>query len=145
MIEPRVVALCDEFGIRIIPGHRYPEIGETRAAETMARILRRHGEAHLRQVLTTLVETHNNKVLLDEVGLWMASDMVRVRGADKIDSDWLDLWDRMPVGELQFIAQGLSGIISQRYALGGMVFERIYKRFGPDADQPDLLDDRRQP
>lgn len=145
MIDPRVQALCNEFGIRIIPGHRYPEIGETRAVETMARIMRRHGVDHLRLVLTTLAETANNKVLLDEVGLWMASDMVHARGANKIDGDWLDLWDRMPVGQLQFVAQELSGIIPQRYALGGMVFERIYREFGPDADQLDLLDDRRRP
>ncbi|UPT53375.1 hypothetical protein [Synechococcus phage Ssp-JY39] len=144
MTDPRIPALCDEYGIRIIPGHRYPEIGETRAVETLARILRRYGEGHLRHVLTTLAETANNKALLDEVGLWMASDMVRARGAEKIDSDWLELWDRMPVGELQFVAQELSGVIPQRYALGGMVFERIYRRFGPDADQLDLLDDRRR-
>lgn len=135
--------LCGEFGIRIIDRHRYPDIGETRAVETMARILRRYGENHLRLVLTTLAETANNKALLDEAGLWMASDMVRARGADRIDEAWLKLWDRMPVGELQFMCQELSGIVPQRYALGGMVYERVYREFGPGADQLDLLDDRR--
>jgi hypothetical protein len=143
MIDPRVTALCSEFGIEIVPKHRYPEPGQTRAVETMARIIRRYGVEHMRMVMTTLRETANNHALLDEAGLWMASDMVLVRGIDRIDSAWLDLWDRVEVGKLQFMTQSLAGIVPQRYALGGMVYERIYKEFGPDAGQSDLFDDAR--
>jgi len=145
LVPAHIRRLCDEFRIEIIDGHRYPEIGQTRAVETLARIYRRHGETHLRMVLTTLAETANNKALLDEVGLWMASDMVLIRGVDHIDSDWLDLWDRMPVGQLQYVCQDLSGLVPQRYALGGMVYERIFRRFGENADQLDLFDDMRRP
>jgi hypothetical protein len=137
--------LCDEFGIAIVPKHRYPEPGQTRAVATIDRIYRRYGEDHLRLVLTTLVETANNKILLDEVGLWMASDMVlkcRPIIEDRA-AEWLELWDAIPAGELQFVCQELRGVISQRFALGGMIYERIYRRFGPYADQPDLFDDRR--
>ena len=142
-VHPIVAALCLEFGIIIIPPTRYPELRETRATETMARILRRFGEVHLRMVLRTLVETSNNMALLDEAGLWMASDLVRRRGIDRIDSEWLDQWDSMPVGQLQFVAQRLAGTIPVRYALGGMVYERIYRRLEKDnPDQLDLLDDR---
>jgi len=143
MIDPRVIDLCREFNVEIIPGTRYPEVGQTRAPDTLRRIIDRYGIEHARMVMTTLVETANNKALLDEVSLWMASDMIRFRGLDKIDSDWLDLWDATPVGRLQFICQELSGIVPQRYALGGMMFERIYHIFGPNADQLDMLDDRR--
>lgn len=135
--------LCDEFDIVIVDRHRYPEIGQTRAVETLARIYRRYGEAHLRMVLTTLAETANNKVLLDEVGLWMASDMVR-KCASLIEDragEWLELWDAMPVGQLQFVCHELRGAIPLRFALGGMVYERIFRRFG--SDQMDLFDDRR--
>jgi len=135
--------ICAEFGITIVDGHRYPEIGQTRAVATLERILRRHGEGHLRLVLTTLAETANNKVLLDEVGLWMASDMIRACAGivEARAADWLHAWDQMPVGELQFICQDLRGIVPQRTALGGMVFERLYRRFG--SAQIDLFDDRR--
>lgn len=146
MIVPaHIMRLCDEFGVLIVDKHRYPGPGETRAVETMARIYRRHGEEHFRLVLSTLVETANNKVLLDEVGLWMASDLVlKCRGIiERRAGDWLETWDAIPGGELQFVCQELSGIIPQRYALGGMIYERIYRRFGPNADQLDLLDDRR--
>jgi hypothetical protein len=49
----------------------------------------------------------------------------------------------MPVGPLQAVAQKLAGIIPVRYALDGMLFERIEGRFGEAADQPDLFSDRR--
>ncbi len=145
-VPDHIRRLCDEFSIEIIDGHRYPEVGQTRAIETLSRICRRYGETHLRLVLSTLAETANNKVLLDEVGLWMASDMVR-KSAPLIEAragEWLELWDAMPVGQLQFVCQDLSGLIPQRYALGGMVYERIFRRFGRDADQFDLFDDRRR-
>lgn len=144
-IPPHVQRLCDEFGIRIVPKHRYPELGETRAVATIDRIWRRYGEEHVRIVLTTLFETANNKMLLDEFGLWMVSDMVRKCQAIIEDrtSDWLELWDILPAGELQYVCQDLRGIVPQRYALGGMIYERIYRRFGPYADQMDLFDDRR--
>lgn len=77
LTDPRVQALCDELGIKIVDRHRYPEPGEARAVETLARIIRRHGEGHLRLVLSTLAETDNNKGQLDEVLFWAASDMVR--------------------------------------------------------------------
>ncbi|NTS31289.1 hypothetical protein HQ945_08475 [Phyllobacterium sp. BT25] len=113
---------------------------------TLERIARRFGEGHLRLVLSTLAETANNKLLLDEVGLWMASDMIRACRSivENRTGDWLETWDAMPVGELQFITHDLSGVVSQRHALGGMVYERLYRRFGPNSDQLDLLDDRRR-
>lgn len=146
MIDPRVSALCQEFGVKIVPAHIYPQIRETRAPETLRRIINRHGMEHARLVLSTLAETSNNAVLLDEVALWMCSDMLRALPlvVEHQASDWLATWDAMPVGQLQFVTQDLSGIVPQRHALGGMVYERLYRRFGPNAEQLDLLDDRRR-
>lgn len=144
-VSPAVQSLCEEFGVEIVGKSAYPGPRQTRAVETLARILRRHGEDHLRLVMTTLVETANNHVLLDEVGLWSASDMIRARPdiIERRAADWLEWWDRMPVGPLQAVAQKLAGIIPVRYALDGMLFERIEGRFGEAADQPDLFSDRR--
>lgn len=145
MIDPRAIALCGEFGIEIIGKSRYPEPGQTRAPETMSRIVRRHGVDHMRLVLTTLRETANNHALLDEVGLWACSDMVRA-SPEIIEEDagaWLAFWDAMPVGQLQAIAQEVAGVLPVRYALDGMLYERISGRFGKRFSEPDLFDDRR--
>jgi len=145
-VPAHITAICQEFGVEIVPGHRYPDIGQTRAIETMNRIWKRYGEDHLRMVMRTLCETANNKALLDETGFWAASDLVRAY-ADIIEADpeaWFTAWDDTPVGELQFSCHRLRGIVSQRFALAGMVHERLYRRFGPSAAQPDLYDDRRR-
>lgn len=145
-VPSHIQRLCDEFGIAIIDGRRYPEIGETRATETLARIWAAHGEEHARWVMRTLAETSNNKALIDEVGLWMASDLVRAYW-DVIDSrpsEWFETWDACPVGELQFSLHRVRGIVKQRHALAGMVHERLYRRFEVDQNQSDLLDERRR-
>ncbi len=139
MIDTRVQALCDEFGIEIIPAHRYPEIGQTRAVKTILRIIRRYGEDHARWVLRTLVETSNNKALIDETGLWAASDLVRAYWDDlQVDPEaWFEVWDSVPVGKRQWeIQQRLSGIVNQRAALAGAVNRHLFERF--DAPQPEL-------
>ncbi|WP_287139135.1 hypothetical protein [Mesorhizobium sp.] len=135
MTDPRVQALCDELGIKIVDRHRYPEPGEARAVETLARIIRRHGEGHLRLVLSTLAETDNNKGQLDEVLFWAASDMVRAcpEILKRRAGDWLTMWDVCPLGELQFIAQDLRGVVPLIFAFVGMLYERVVKAFGPRA------------
>lgn len=139
-----IARLCAEFGIRIIDGRRYPEIGETRAVATLVRIERRHGPGHLRLVLATLAQTENNKACLDEYALNSISDLIRACPSiiENRMSDWLEVFDAAPVGELQFIARDLIGITPQRHALSGLLYERIVRRFGPGYAQPDLFDDR---
>lgn len=146
IIPTHVQQLLDEFGIVPIPGSRYPDVGEIRAIVTIDRIWRRYGEDHIRMVMRTLVETANNKALLDEVSLWAASDLVRAY-ADVIENDpeaWFEVWDKTPVGELQFSLRRVRGFVPQRAALAGLIHERLYRRFELDQSQPDLLDERRQ-
>ena len=54
MIDPRVIDLCREFNVEIIPGTRYPEVGQTRAPDTLRRIIDRYGIEHARMVMTTI-------------------------------------------------------------------------------------------
>lgn len=147
MTNPRVSAIAAEFGVTLIDKHRDPAPGETRAVNTLSRILNRHGEDHLRMVLTTLAETDNNKASLDEASLWATSDLVRAcKGIIDADaSQWLSLWDAMPVGQMQRLTRDLSGLVPRRHALAALLYERIVRRFGPGAAQPDLFDDRRMP
>ncbi|RWP35037.1 hypothetical protein [Mesorhizobium sp.] len=146
MTDPRVQALCDELGIKIVDRHRYPEPGEARAVETLARIIRRHGEGHLRLVLSTLAETDNNKGQLDEVLFWAASDMVRAcpEILERRAGDWLTMWDVCPLGELQFIAQDLRGVVPLIFAFCRYAIRAGGQGIWPASIQPDLFDDRRR-
>lgn len=145
MIDLRVQSICDEFGLRIIPPHRYPDIGETRAPKTILKIIRKRGEDHARWVIRTIMETANNKTLADEMALWAISDLVLAYW-DDIQADpeaWFEVWDSVPVGRRQWeIQQRLSGIVNQRAALAGVVNRHLYERF--DAPQPELPLERGQ-
>ena len=141
MPDPRVSALCREFGIEIIPPHKYPEIGQTRATGSIERIIRKYGEDHTRWVLRTLAETANSKALLDETGIWAASDLVLAYWTELQDDPeaWFQVWDAAPVGLRQWeIQRRLAGIVNQRAALAGAINKHLYERF--DQSQPDLLE-----
>jgi len=143
MIDKRIHSLCQEYGIAIVDGRAYPGIRETRAVVTLDRILSARGEPHLRMVLSTVAETENNQGYIDKHLLWAVSDLV---GAchlivEASPIEWLECFDAAPVAELQYIAKRLP---HQRFALVGMLFERVVRKFGPNAAQGDLFDDRRR-
>jgi hypothetical protein len=143
MIDPRVQAICEEFGIKIVDARTYPGIRETRAIATMERILHAKGYEHFRLVMMTLGETENNQGQIDEFLLYAVSDLVEAYG-ELIEDDasrWLSCFDRAPIGELQYIVRHQR---RQRHKLFGMIAERIYIAFGPKSVQPDLFDDRRR-
>jgi hypothetical protein len=146
LIDPRVFTICQEYGIAIVDGRAYPDIRQTRAVVTMERILRSRGEAHFRMVMSTLAETDNNQGQLDEYLFWAVSDLVEACHAiiEERPTEWLECFDKTPVGQLQFIARDLSGITHQRHALAGMLYERVVRVFGPNAAQGDLFDERRR-
>lgn len=135
MIDPRVPSLCDEYGLRIVDGRSYPGIRETRAVFTMDKILRLKGEGHFRMVLSTVAETENNAGEIDKYLLSAISDLVERFNflIEARTSEWLMVFDAAPIGELQFIARKVR---HQRFALVGMLTERIVRYFGPTFDTP---------
>lgn len=147
MIDPRVQALCDEFGIVIVPKHRYPRLGETRAVAAIRKVIERGGMDDARLVLQTLTETSNNKASLEAECIGATFDLVRAcrQQYEEDPSRWFEVWDRCPIGELQAMVRELRGEVPLRSALAGLIYERIWRAFGPRATQPDLYDDRMLP
>lgn len=123
-VPTQVRALCDEFGIRIIHRFKTPNPGETRAVATISKIIGKRGEPHARMVLSLLAESRGNAGLIDEVGLWAMSDLVTacVDVVEDRATDLFDLMDGVPLGAYMAIASELSGVVSQRYALVGMLY-----------------------
>jgi hypothetical protein len=135
--EGVVVGLCSEFGVKIVDKHRYPMPGETRALVTIERIIRRHGLAHTRLVMSTLAETEGgNSGLIDETSLWAVSDLVRACEAwiEADTSRWLFAWDALPMGAYMYPVQGLRGVSHQRHALAGLCYVFLCTWFGPNAE-----------
>lgn len=145
----RALTMFNEVGITVVPANVAPAVGQTRAVVTLERIINRHGEAHARFVVMTMAETANNRGAITETTLWAVSDVLRAAQKnfpDLIENDteaWFQFWDGIPLGWLEYWCLDLEGIISKRHALAGMCYERLRRRFGDLAIQPDLLDDRR--
>ena len=144
MTDPRVQALCSEFGLEIVSRHTTPAIGQTRAPAAIRKMIEASDEGTARIVLRSLVETANKSPLDREV-IGAAYDLLRACRGHYEDnpSKWLEVWDRTPVAELQAVAHDLRGFTPLRPALAGMIYERIWRAYGPRSTQPDLLDDRR--
>lgn len=129
-----VQRLCEEFEIKIVPKHIFPMPGETRAIATVGKILQKHGEEHMRLVLTTLVETTGNHGLVTEVTLWAVSDLLLAcpQWVEARTSEWLEAWDRLPFGQMIYISQELRGRVSQRAALVGLVYSWLRAELDPE-------------
>lgn len=120
----KVAGLCAEFDIEVISKHRPPLPGQTRATATIARIIDKRGEDHVRLVLSALGETRGNNALIDEVTLWAVSDLF-LACADIVEDDIstvLDLFDQLPFGPLIATVNELRGIVPQRPALAGVLY-----------------------
>lgn len=124
LIDPHVRALCAEFNVQIISKSAYPMPGQTRAVASIGRLIRNHGEAHARLVLTVLTECKGNHALIDEMALNAVSNLV-LACSDMIEEDasaFLDLFDQIPFGPLMMLASELRGIVHQGHALAGMLY-----------------------
>lgn len=145
MTDPRVLALLLEFRIEAIAKSAYPKPGQTRAVGTIRRIMERHGEAHMRDIMTVLAETSNNRASLEAEVFGATSDILRAcqHWYEADPSKFLAVFDATPIGELQAVAHDLRGFVPLRAALCGMLYERVWRAYGPRSTQPDLLDDRR--
>ncbi|WP_144378505.1 hypothetical protein [Mesorhizobium amorphae] len=145
MIDTRVKSLCDEFSVEIIGKSQYPGPGQTRAVGTLRKMIDRTDMEHARLVLSTLAETTNNKACLDREAFGAVSGLILAR-PDEVEqaSKWLAVFDAMPLGEMQAITQDLRGFFPLNAVLAGMIYERIWRAFGPRSIQPDLYDERRR-
>lgn len=145
--HPEAEQILAEFGVEVVAKNVVPKHGQTRAVASVDRIRRRHGAAHARFVILTLVETANNNTALDETGLWATSDIIlafKKNYPDLMEHDldrFLSFFDRVPVGRLQMWCYGLDGITNKRAALVGLIWERACRVFRKG--QMELLDDRK--
>lgn len=112
---------------------------------TIRRMIDRHGMDHARLVMSTLTETANNKASLEAECIGAASDLLLAcqEQQEQDPEKWFQVWDKTPVGELQAVARDLRGFAPLRAVLAGLIYERIWRAYGPRALQPDFLDDRR--
>lgn len=92
--------ICEETGVEIIDirHSRSRRPGQTCAERTLQKLLDKHGAGHMRYVLSTIVETTNNKLELVAPVIHAISDIVLdyPEWADQA-SLWLETFDRLDI------------------------------------------------
>lgn len=146
MTHPEARAILEEFGVKILPPSGHIQPGTTKAVANLQKIVRKRGFDHARLIVLLWKETNLRMIPMDSPTLWALSDTLTLveRNFPQVmasDTERLfTLVDGLPMGWLQDWARGCDGVIPRRFAIAGMIFERIVRIF--KVDQADLLDDR---
>lgn len=125
-MTPELTSICDELGVSVIPTTQYRGPMQTCAVNTLERILREHGAAHLRSVLMSIVETTNNKRQLVAPTLWAVSDLLLAHPT-WFGGVFLEEMDRIDLAEVHEIAKANKKAASARQAVSTLLFERLSK------------------
>lgn len=148
MNHPEARAILAEFDVKVLPPSGHIQPGSTKAVANLQKIVRKRGFDHARLIVLLWKETNLRMIPMDSPTLWAMSDtllLVERNFPQVLASDTESLFklvDGLPMGWLQAWARDTDGVIPRRFAIGGMIFERMKRIFG--MDQPDLLDDRRR-
>jgi hypothetical protein len=122
-ISPELAALLDELEITVVSTKAYRAPMATMAVESMERILRQYGYAHLKMVLMSIAETENNKRELVAPTIWAVSDLVRAHQHwTERASDWFKAFDKVDLGQLLAFAKRNRAAVKTRAALATLLF-----------------------
>ena len=147
MSHPEARAILAEFGVEVIPPSAHIQPGQTKAVANLQKIVRKRGFDHARMLVMLWKDTNLRMIPMDSPTLWALSDTlllvernfpaVMTSGTETL----FKLLDGLPMGWLQSWARDCDGIIPRRFAIAGMIFERMKRIF--DMPQTDIFDDRR--
>lgn len=128
-----LAGILDELQIRAISVHGYRGPMETMAVDSMERILRQHGYAHLKMVLMSIVETPNNKRELVGPVIWAVSDVIRAHPTWPARAgEWFRAIDCISLGEMRLRAKANRKAARMRGAIATMLFEYLKPIFEPE-------------
>lgn len=129
-MTPELASICEELEIRVIPNPKHRGPMETKAVETMERILRDQGYGHLKMVLMSVVETPNNKRELVAPVIWAISDLIRAHPtwAERA-GDWFAALDNISLGDIRAMAKANRRAAKPRDAIATMLFGHLRPTF----------------
>lgn len=129
--------ICAELGVEIVDTAATRGPGQTCARNILQRVLIDEGEAHLRSVLITIMETENNKRMLVRQIILAVSDVLRAYPSWFGDA-WLKAFDEIELAELYEQAKADREGVSMRASIAARLIDRLRPHFQPEP-QPRLL------
>ena len=121
--------ICAEFGVEIVDvseSARKP--GQTCARKILQKVLADEGEAHLRSVLITIMETENNKRMLVRPVILAVSDVLRTY-PNWFGDTWLRLFDGIELAGLYELAKRDREGVAPRYSIAARLIDLLRPHF----------------
>ena len=121
--------ICSEYGVEIVDtseSARKP--GQTCARKILQKVLADEGEAHLRYVLITIMETENNKRMLVRAVILAVSDVLRTY-PNWFGDTWLKVFDKIELSELYEDAKRDREGVAPRYSIAARLIDRLRPHF----------------
>src|ERR1035437_5657774 len=124
--------ICAELEIDVVDtseSARKP--GQTCARKILQKVLTDEGEAHLRSVLITIMETENNKRMLVRPVILAVSDVLRTY-PKWFGAVWLTVFDGIELAELYEDAKLDREGVAPRYSIAARIIDRLRPHFNEE-------------
>lgn len=121
--------ICAEFSVEIVSASesaRKP--GQTCAGRILQKVLLDEGEAHLRDVIRTIIDTQNNKTMLVRPVILAVSDVLRTYPS-WYGGEWLDQFDKIELAEIYETAKRDREGVAIRAAITSRLIDRLRPHF----------------
>lgn len=124
-----------EYGAAIVETQQVRGLRQTHADATLQKLWDRHGEAHVRDVLTCLLQTDNNANALVKPVISATSALLLAHGEwwQRDASAWLEVFDGTNLAALADFVRANKGAAAPKDAIAHELFSRLQARFEPSA------------
>ncbi|MCK1733929.1 hypothetical protein IVA79_08160 [Bradyrhizobium sp. 138] len=127
---PRVLEICAELGLEILPTNQRLQAGQTKAESVLHSLYEDHGEGHFVLLLRTLLETEGNSVHVNDFVLRGLSDVMLAHPEwPQKGLAWLEAFDSIDLGEIRAQARANRQAVPQRHGVAAGLFRELAKIF----------------
>lgn len=138
-MTPALASICADFGITVVhpAQHRPFTPMQTAAGNTLDKILREDGENHLRDVLTVLTESENNRNMLIAPVIKAVSRIMAENptwyGRDA--SAFLEVMDKADLAAMYEAAKPNKKVVSAHNGIATMLLAQLSNVFKPEEQE----------
>jgi hypothetical protein len=132
-LTPQLATICADVGITVVhpAQHRPFTPMQTAAGNTLDKILRDHGENHLRDVLAVLTESENNRNMLIAPVIKAVSRIMAENpcwyGDDA--STFLEVMDKADLASIYASVKPNKRVVSAHDSIATMLLAKLSKKF----------------
>ncbi|RAI01128.1 hypothetical protein DLJ53_18095 [Acuticoccus sediminis] len=115
---------------------------QTKAKQTLVKLLEQHGEGHLQDVLTCFLHTENNAMALLAPIIKAVSSLLRAHPEwwRRDTTAWLEVLDRIDLNRLHTFVKGNMKAVPADKAIATELYRELAGEFAPPT--PELFDER---